>query len=196
MFEQVEVNSERWFDLTPLKNEEFRDIKGYEGLYQVSNYGRVKSLERKQYYRRKINNHILKEGINEKGYGYICLCKSKISHLYRTHRLVALAFIPNPNNLPEVNHKDENKLNNKVDNIHWCNRQYNINYGNRNKKHAKKMCKKINQYDEKGNLIKTWNSLNEASEKLGINASSISNCCRKRTKTYKKYVWKYENEVI
>lgn len=109
-YEEVEVNSERWFDLTPLLNEEFRDIKGYEGQYQISNYGRVLSLVRwcsktNSFYERL---KIKKNQKNQKK-NYICwrilLSKNNNKKSFLIHRLVAEAFIPNPKNLPEVNHK-------------------------------------------------------------------------------------------
>ena len=120
-FEEVEVNSERWFDLTLLKNEEFRDIKGYEGLYQVSNYGRVKTIK----IRNSVNVHnktkILKQCESKFGY-YIVNLSNKSQ---RVHRLVALTFIPNLKNYYCVNHIDGNKHNNKIDNLEWCTSSYN-----------------------------------------------------------------------
>lgn len=117
----------------------WKDISGYEGLYQVSNLGRVKSLERIDN-----NNHPVKEKIIKPyktigGYMQVCLWKNgKVKHL-QIHRLVAQAFIPNPYNLPECNHKDENPLNNCVENLEWCDHKYNINYGTRTEKASEKM---------------------------------------------------------
>ena len=117
----------------------WRDIKGYEGIYQISNKGRVKSL------------HYGKEKIlspsKHSGYFFVRLFKKgEKPKEFDIHRLVAQAFLPNPDNLPIVNHKDENKLNNNVENLEWCNSEYNLNYGNRNervniarKKHRKKI---------------------------------------------------------
>lgn len=133
--------------------EEWRDIEGYEGLYQISNLGRVKSLERIDG-----NNHPVKEKIIKPyktigGYIQICLWKNgKVKH-FQIHRLVAQAFIPNPNNLPECNHKDENPLNNCADNIEWCDHKYNINYGTRTEKASEKM---------KGHIV-----LQETRKKIG-----------------------------
>ena len=104
-------------------NEEWRDIEGYEGLYQVSNLGRVKSLN---YRGCKGNISILKPRLTKKGYETINLCKDGKVKNVRIHRLVAQSFISNPNNLPVVNHKDENKLNNNVDNLEWCTCQDNL----------------------------------------------------------------------
>lgn len=106
------------------------DIKGYEGLYQVSNLGRVKSLERIDSLGHKRKEKIFKPQKN-KGYLRVSLWKDGKGKKYSIHRLVAIAFIPNPDNLPEVNHKDENKFNNNVDNLEWCTVAYNNTYGTR-----------------------------------------------------------------
>ena len=112
--------------------EEWRDIKGYEGKYQVSNLGRVKSLN----YRRTGKEEILTNTPNEKGYLYLFLYKKGKRKPYYIHRLVTDAFIVNPNNYEEVNHKDEDKTNNNVDNLEWCSRKYNMNYGTRKLKQS------------------------------------------------------------
>lgn len=117
------------------KEEIFKDIKGYEGLYQISNFGNVKSLERDKIYPNgKIQpkkEQFLKPFINGGGYPTVRLCKKSKVKNYTVHRLVATAFIPNPDNLPCVNHKDENKQNNNVENLEWCSVAYNNNYGTR-----------------------------------------------------------------
>lgn len=111
-------------------NEIWKDVKGFEGLYQVSNLGRVRSLDRRK------NNHffrgrILRQPKDKDGYCLVTLNDGKRSKMGRVHRLVALAFIPNPENLPEVNHIDENKENNRIDNLEWCTTKYNLTYGSR-----------------------------------------------------------------
>lgn len=136
--------------------EVWKDIKGYEGLYQVSNFGRIKSLERKRIDR----NQILPEKIlsirkKENGYLTVSLNKNTKDKKHLVHRLVAQAFIPNIDNKPCINHKDENKTNNNVDNLEWCTHKYNSNYNNL----FKKRYKKVNQYDLQGNFIKEWNSI-------------------------------------
>ena len=118
-------------------SEEWRDIKGYEGLYQVSNYGRVRSVARivtwKNNQIKSYKSRIMK--IRQKnGYCTVSLYKNFNSKDIRVHRLVGEAFIPNPDNLPFINHIDENKQNNRVENLEWCTRQYNNNYGSRNHK--------------------------------------------------------------
>lgn len=129
MFEQVEINSERWFDLTQLSNEKFKDIKNYEGLYQISNYGRVKSF----YYFNKngicrYEPHIIKNIKQKDGYCFNALYKNRIKKQFKTHRLVAMTFIPNQYGLPQVNHIDCNRSNNNVNNLEWCTASYNTKY--------------------------------------------------------------------
>ena len=178
--------------------EEFwKDIQGYEGKYQVSNLGNVKSLN----YKNSGKERILKYGINTKGYLNVCLCylrKNKLSKTFAVHRLVAQAFIENPGNLPQVNHIDENIRNNCVSNLEWCTAEYNINFGTRNERsmftrivnNGKTAPKKIDQYSLDGKFIKTWNSGAELA-KNGFNKSSICQCCKGKLKTSNGYIWKY-----
>ena len=114
-----------------MEKEIWKDIEGYEGRYQISNRGNVKSLN----YNHNGKEKILKPIINNKhGYAYVGLHLEGKTKNYYIHRLVAIAFIPNPDNLPEVNHRDENKENNTVENLEWCDRAYNCNYGTHNKR--------------------------------------------------------------
>ena len=116
-----------------LEQEVWKDIKGYEGLYQINNFGKVKSL--KKYAGRSFRKEkILKEYIDKDGYIKVILCKNNKTRFLSIHRLLAEAFIPNPNNFPQINHKDEDKSNNSLENLEWCTCKYNINYGNRTKK--------------------------------------------------------------
>lgn len=136
-----------------LENEEWKDILNYEGLYQISNLGRVKSLERKVEYINKskykkeykttktYEEKLIQQYMNESGYMRVHLSKNGKSKFHFVHRLVAQGFIDNPENLPEVNHKDENTINNSVKNLEWCDRLYNANYDTRPQrcgKHNKK----------------------------------------------------------
>ena len=109
--------------------EEWKSIPGYEGLYEVSSYGRVKRLEGYDRFNRKIVNKLLKPSYNTSGYYIVHLYNNGFMKSKLLHRLVAQAFIPNPDNLPEVNHKDEDRTNNSVENLEWCNRKYNCNFG-------------------------------------------------------------------
>ena len=110
------------------------------------------------------------------------------------HRLVAEVFIPNINNLPQINHKDENLNNNCIDNLEWCDNWYNSHYGNHIENARKGHFKKVNQYDLKNNFIKKWNSISEASKELNIDNSSISAVCKNKRKTAGGYIWKYERK--
>lgn len=159
------------------------------GLYQVSNLGRVKSLSRKRIDRNQIlPEKILKPVFNAKrGYYQIYLRKNNISCTFKPHRLVAEAFIPNPLHLPEVNHIDENKLNNNVNNLEWCDRTYNMNYGTKNKRIAKALSKPIKCIET--NII--YKSVREASRQTKIDATSISRACREKQQTAGGYHWKY-----
>jgi len=168
----------------------WKDIPNYEGLYQISNLGNVKS-----FYKNNIKGKKLKFGTTRKGYLFVILRKNKKGKLYTIHRLVALTFIPNPHNYLEINHKDENKKNNRVDNLEWCTHKYNANYGTMKYRVAEKLKIKVNQYDLDGNYIKTWNSLKEASEKLNIKYQGISKCCRNLRPTAYGFKWKYKEEI-
>ena len=189
-YEEVEVNSERWFDLKPLLNEEFRDIKCYEGLYQVSNYGRYKSFIKCQAH--PFIPRIMKVSFNHKGYLTVHLFDKYLL----CHRAVAQAFIPNPNNLPQVNHKDLNKQNPKVSNLEWCtnaeNQKHSWQNGSRNVNHMiNATSKKTIQYDLNMNKIAVYKSASEASRITGISQTGISECCRKKNKI-KEYIFRYE----
>lgn len=176
-------------------DEIWKDIPNYEGFYQVSNYGRVKSLSR-------IINHkstgkvISKEKIlkphTHYGYKNVLLSKNNEKKYKKIHRLVAETFIPNPNNLPYINHKNENRSDNRVENLEWCDSKYNNNYGNRNKKIGVANSKKVKQYDLKGNYIKTWSSIMQVERTLKIKNSNIVKNCKGRSNKAGGYIWKYE----
>ena len=116
--------------------EEWRPIEGYEGLYEISSYGRVRSLDK--YVKSKSESYRLHKGKvlspekNTRGYLSVVLSYNGKHKTITVHRLVAQAFLPNPDNLPEINHKDEDKTNNNVTNLEWCDHKYNVNYGTRN----------------------------------------------------------------
>ncbi len=151
----------------------WKDIEGYEGLYQVSIFGEV----------RNTNGKTRKSVLGGHGYLQIMLSKCGETKTFLIHRLVAQAFIPNPDGLPEVNHKDENRQNNSVANLEWCTSQYNMDY-------SRSKC--VHQYDKRGNYIGSWKSTKEAERNLHISAGNISNCCTGRYKTAGGYVWRYD----
>ena len=167
-----------------MKKEYWKPVVGYEGLYEVSNWGRVKSLKFGK-------EKILKPQKDKDGYLCVTLYKNNNQCQFKVHRLVAEAFIDNSDNLPCVNHKDECKTNNIVSNLEWCDRKYNVNYGSRNKRAAEKLSKIVLQYDLNGNFIKEWKSTREC-DRNGYNHSAVAACCRGELKTYKGFLWEYK----
>lgn len=157
--------------------EVFKDIEGYEGLYQVSNLGRVKSLN----YNKTGNERILSSANNGLGYYFVDLHKKGKKEKHFLHRLVAEAFLENPNNLPDVNHIDQNKQNNTISNLEWCTRKYNVRYSK---------AKKVGCYKD-NILIKTYQSMTDCI-KDGFWSSQVSKCCRGLKSQYKGFQWRYE----
>lgn len=189
----------------------WRDIKNYEGLYQISNYGRVKSLERIDNYNRSRKEKILKPKIDRYGYACVSLFKEEKEKTFKVHRLVAQAFLPNPHNYTEVNHKiEEDKTNNFVyvnedgtvdlekSNIEWCTASYNVNYGTRNERVAVKLtngkCSKpVLQIDKATNeIIAEFPSIREIQRKLGFSHAHISKCCLKKPRYNTAYGYKWQ----
>lgn len=184
----------------------WKDIEEYKGAYQVSNLGQVKALER-------IDNsgHLRKEMVlkqnDSRGYKTVILYKNGKPKSFQVHRLVAIAFIPNPNNLPQVNHKDENPGNNIVENLEWCDNRYNCGFGTRNKRISKNatgkhinridISRKVKQYSLSGTFIKEWESAAEIERQTGFDASSIGKCCRNipKYKTARGYIWRFSECV-
>ena len=174
--------------------EVWKDINEFKGYYQVSNFGRIKSLFRYVKVKngfRSVPEKILKPKIDKDGYLHVVLQKDRKSRYLTIHRIVADTFIDNPNNLPHVNHKNENKQDNRVENLEWCTEQYNCNYGNRNKKLSKSKYKAINQYSLNGDLIREWESGISIEKETGFNNKNISACCRGVRKTAYGYIWKF-----
>ena len=116
--------------------------------------------------------------------------------MYLIHRLVAKTFIHNPDNLTEVNHKDEDKDNNSVQNLEWCDRKYNINYGNRNQMVSIKLSKPILQYTKSGEFVREWKSTHDVERNLGYFHNYISYCCNGKNKSAYGYVWKYKDTLL
>lgn len=179
----------------------WKDIPDYEGLYQVSNLGRVKSLARimpnsgtyGNYF--TVKEKILKPHLHKTGYCSVKLSKNGKIYRITVHKLVATLFIKNPNNYPIINHKDENKSNNRADNLEWCTTKYNNNYGTRNERLKNKLInkkgKQVLQYDLKGVFIQRYLSIGQASRKTKINRKCISYVCHNKRKTAGGYVWKF-----
>ena len=207
-YEQVEVNSSRWLSLDNLKNEYWKDIKDFEGLYQVSNYGRVKSLKR------ETNNHycntdrILKQGKNSNHYYLVVLCKNHKKYTRKVHVLVAKAFIPNLLNKPCVDHDkpvEKDCCNNCVYNLRWATHKENSRhsielgraYNNGKPPVYHKMgkdhhsSKPVTQYDLKGNFVKQWWSLADIKRELGLCDKYIGMVINKKVYIVYGYKWKF-----
>ena len=177
----------------------WKDIEGYEGLYKISNLGRVKSLRNfsgvhKKYYKYE---KIMKPVDNGRGYLTAMLSKNKIKKHKYIHRLVTQEFIANPYNLPEVNHKDENKKNNCVNNLEWCERIYNNQYGTKNKRGAEKRGIKVLQIDINTNkIINIFPSIRQAARTNKLLFSSIRACCVGKARQAYGYKWRYADDEI
>ncbi|MBP5725348.1 MAG: HNH endonuclease [Bacteroidales bacterium] len=170
-------------------NEVWKDIEGFEGLYEVSNHGNVRRSDTKVQKKASLNRY---------GYPQVNLYKNNKSHLKRVHRLVAVAFVENHN--PEkydcINHKDENPCNNYFENLEWCDRKYNNNYGSHNAKCSISHSIPIEQYTLDGQFIKEWSSATSASRELGIPQMAINSCCLRKKKYNQAggFLWKFKND--
>lgn len=164
----------------------WKNIEGFNGDYEVSNLGRIKSLKGDK---EKI---LTNEYYTHDGYRMVTLSLKGKWKPYRVHRLVAKAFIPNPNNYPQVNHINEDKTDNRADNLEWCTAKYNILFSNNIEKMNKKTRKRVVQTDNKGNFIALYVSVSEAGRQTGINFKNISACCLGKRKNAGGYIWNYE----
>lgn len=204
MFEEIEPNSERWFDLKDLKNEVWKDID-IDNNYSISNYGRVKSKKRiykhwngSCYANLTIKEKILKCSKSSQGYLRVSIGFNKNRRPIKIHQLVARHFLKNPNNYNCINHIDCNKLNNKVNNLEYCTNEYNIKEAAKNgllKKpigYGNPTNQKVAMLDLKTNeVLRIYYSLKEAQEDTGIRYQNISACCRGITKYAGNYKWIY-----
>lgn len=165
----------------------WKDVPGYEDLYRASDEGQIYSKTRKKLLRQSYAN----------GYLKTTLVKDKIEKTVLVHRLIAITFLPNPNNYPCVNHKDELKDNNKVENLEWCTYSYNINYGTAPKRNSlnhinhKSLSKSVLCYKD-GMLLKEYSSIHEAQRQTNVKNYNIVRCCKGKTKKAGGYVWKYK----
>ena len=155
--------------------EQWKDVVGFEGLYEVSTKGRVKNLK---------TGRILGDRYDSNGYKIVDLKRKN----YYIHRLTALAFIPNPDNLPEVDHVDEDKRNNDVSNLRWVTASENVRHS------THKYSCQVKQIDKDGNLIKTWDSLKQIERELGYKSGSISNICKGMRRYVYGFRWEYVNK--
>lgn len=158
----------------------WKPVTGYEEMYLVSDEGNVKSLKGKS-----PNGRLLKQGKRGRGeqlYAFVRLCDNGTEKAKSVHKIVAEAFLPNPDGLPEINHKDENPLNNSVDNLEWCTRQYNIDYSK---------SKHIEQYTKDGIKIAEYKSISYAAEITGISRRAINNALCGWSNTAGNYYWRY-----
>lgn len=177
-----------------LNNEIWKDVVGYEGLYKVSNLDRVRSLDRvvtrKDGRKQLCKGRLLSPCRLRWGYLGVDLSKSNKGHTKKVHRLVAQAFLNNSLNLSDVNHIDEDKTNNRLSNLEWCSREYNMNYGTI----KEKISKSVIMYDIQGNKLKEFKSTRSAGRYLNDEnkCSAISNCCNGKRKTAYGYIWKYK----
>lgn len=161
--------------------------------YQASNLGNIRNTS----WRSPGQIRELTQCVGKGGYLMVCLTSDKGKQRnYWVHRLVAAAFIDNPEGLEQVNHKDENRTNNRADNLEWVTSKQNNNYGSRNKRVSNSKrntnCKKVYQYDKQGNLLKIWESVHEVNRQTGFDIAFLARCCRGKRSAAYGYIWRYE----
>lgn len=166
----------------------WKDIDGFAGKYQVSNRGRFKIFN----YMNTGKTEVTTGFIDSCGYKSVCLSNNGENQQVKLHRLVAKYFIPNPGNLPEVNHKDEDKTNNCIENLEWCTSKYNCNYGTRNIRMGAKHGKPLIGISKFSGLVVEFDSTREAHRVTGINQGSISACCRGKLNSSGGFIWMYK----
>ena len=181
----------------------WKDIEGYEGMYQVSNMGRVRSLDRvKPNSGGQIAKGSLKKfGDNGNGYKIVNLYKDNKSCMKYVHRLVAMAFIPNPSNLHIINHKDEDKSNNRYENLEWCTQKYNANYGTHTRRVKESFITNGNNrpvyvYDMNGVFLKTFDCSNDVCRELNIGRRALYSVCQGVVKSSKGYRFAFHGEEL
>ena len=183
-----------------LVEEIWKDIPTYEGIYQASNLGKIKSLERiaiKKYRgNRVVKERIMLGTINEDGYLKVHFKNNNRNNSYFIHRLIAQTFIDNPYNKEQINHKDGNKLNNKVDNLEWVTNLENQQHAwrNRLKYYKGQNDIKVLQFNMDNKFIKEYKSITDAHKQCGISLGNICNCCKGKRSSAGGYKWRYKNE--
>ena len=173
--------------------EQWKAVNGYEGLYEVSNAGKIRSVDhyvRSRYCNRLVKGRIMKQQTDKDGYKKVCLCKENVRKTFFVHRIVATAFIENSHKYPCINHIDENKQNNRADNLEFCTVQYNTAYGNGIYKRSSKRKKAINQI-KNGIIVSIWDSATNASKATKISRGNIVSCLNGYRKTAGGYSWEY-----
>lgn len=189
-----------------MKNEIWKPVVGYEGLYEVSNQGNVRSLN----YRHHGKISVLKQAKIPQGYMFVYLSKNKKRKMFYVHRLVGQAFLENPYNYPEINHINEKQGDNRVDNLEWCSSKYNTNYsrkkhperyftsykGERTNKKTKYSLLTVNQLTKDGELIKQWNNVAEIVREMKYNNFAITECCKGKRKTAYGYKWEFAEQSV
>lgn len=164
----------------------WREIPGYDGMYLVSNTGEILSRKNGRY-------RILKQRISSKGYPQVNLCKYGKMNTFRVHRLVAMCFII-PGNGCEINHKNEVKTDNRVENLEWCTRRYNVLYGSRTERQKRVVSKPVVQISMTGLILAQYPSEIQAGREVGLNSSNIAACCLGKRKTAGGFRWRWVNE--
>ena len=183
-------------------SEVWKDIVGYEGLYKVSDKGNIYSVERISSQGNKCGGFTIKPTTTRGGYLQVQLYKNGIREHKYVHRIVAEAFIPNPNNYPEINHKDEDKTNNYMGNLEWCTRKYNVNFGTAIERAAQTQSKKVRAVNVETGEVLAFNSAEEAGNK-GYSSGVVYKACSGVYKSgigkligdghlYKGHKWSYE----
>lgn len=170
----------------------WKDIEGYEGFYQVSNMGRVRSIERRLNDGRIYGGRILEQKQVRNGYMQVHVSKDNKGKYLSVHRLVARAFVSGFVEGADVNHKDEDKTNNRADNLEWCSHSYNSQYGHRNDTMVEQRSLEVVMMSEDGSTIREFPSLREAARASGVSAAHICQVCKGERKRAGGYRWKYK----
>lgn len=193
------MTREEYFNTFDTNCETWKDIDGYKGIYQVSNLGRVRSLDRINSYGERARGVMKTPSNNGHGYLFVCLCKNGQTKRFYIHRLVGMMFIPNPPKLPQINHKNEIKSDNRVENLEWCTQQYNNNYGTK-KARARETFEKgnfsrpIDVYSKDGKFIKTYLCAYDM-EKDGISRRAAYSICDGRVLSWHGLTFRYSGET-